>query len=91
MYSPAGARAKGYPQGDRAPLPRGLRGCHDRRMVREIPRSVTLITARPGLDIGEHAAAEARRQGVPPWVVPTYCGRRVLTVRWEWTERADRY
>lgn len=58
-------------------------------MVVEISRSVTLITARPGLDIGDRARDEARRQGVPWWVVPTFRGRRVLTVTWEWTERAD--
>ncbi|MEU7823056.1 hypothetical protein [Catellatospora sp. NPDC049133] len=58
-------------------------------MVRGIPRSLTLITMHRGLDIGEHVAAFARRLGVPPWVVPTYRGARVLTVRWEWTEAAD--
>ncbi|GAA1378435.1 hypothetical protein GCM10009661_50000 [Catellatospora chokoriensis] len=55
-------------------------------MARGIPRSLTLITTRPGLDIGEHAAALARCYGVPPFVVPTYRGARVLAVRWEWTE-----
>jgi hypothetical protein len=58
-------------------------------MVRGIPRSFTLITTRPGLDIGEHAAAVARCYGVPPWAVPNYRGTRVLTVYWEWTEPDD--
>lgn len=58
-------------------------------MDHAIPRSLTLITMHRGLDIGEHAAALARCYGVPPWVVPTYRGVRVLVVCWEWRERDD--
>ncbi|GAA1384698.1 hypothetical protein [Catellatospora chokoriensis] len=58
-------------------------------MVRGIPRSLTLITMHRGLDIGEHVADFARLLGVRPWMVPAYCGARVLAVRWEWTEVAD--